>query len=130
MKVPALAAAAVLAIGGYTLAGCRSAPGQPMSTGLPTHTLRVGLIEWSIQVQARPLAPGPDRFLVTNAGTTAHDLRVSGSGTAAQTSLLAPGSSTVLAVATTAGERLTLTCTVPGHEAQGMLTHITVAQEG
>lgn len=111
------------------LSGCAvSTHASPAETGSPVHVLRVGLVEWAVQVQARPLAAGLATFLVTNAGTTRHDLRVAGPTGAVQTPLLPPGQSAVLHMRVTAGERLTLWCTVPGHRAQGMYTKIMVVQ--
>lgn len=111
------------------LSGCAvSTHASPAVTGLPAHVLRIGLVEWAVQVQARPLAAGLATFLVTNAGTTRHDLRAAGPAGAVQTPLLAPGQSAVLHMRVTAGERLLLWCTVPGHRAQGMHAKIMVAR--
>lgn len=110
-----------------TVSGCVGAPGRVAAKRPPGHVLRVGLIEWAIVVQARTLAPGPATLLVTNAGTTAHDLRVSGSGGTVQTPLLEPGQADRLDLQVRAGERLALSCTVPGHQAQGMYTHLVVS---
>ena len=109
-------------------AGCGAGqPGSSVGAAPPGHTLRVGLVEWRIVTSSRGLLAGADRITVTNAGTVAHDLHVSGPGVHAHTPLLEPGGTATLSVRPRTGSSLELTCEVPGHEQAGMTTTVGVA---
>lgn len=123
MNIRALTAGLVAA--GITVAGCGS--GQPdVGHAPPGNTLRVGLLEWRIVTSSTALTPGMDRLTVTNTGTTDHNLYVIGPGVHAHTADLPPGHSATLTLTTRPGTRLALTCELPGHEAAGMHTTVTV----
>ncbi|MGI8873183.1 MAG: hypothetical protein ACR2KP_02435 [Egibacteraceae bacterium] len=119
MRTPVLAAA-LAAI----LAACAGTadPGGP-----PVDEARVGLVEWDITASATRLADGPVSFDVTNAGTTAHDLRIEADGRQlAATPLLDPGQGATLTVDLVDAERVLLICAVPGHRKQGMRRQLPV----
>ncbi len=120
-----LAAALTLAVG-----GCVGNPpaASTARTGPPTATLRVGLLEWRIVTSGAAVLPGDDRFIVTNTGTTAHDLHVTGPGMHANTPILPPGHSATLSVTAPAGATLRLSCELPGHERAGMHATVTVTR--
>jgi len=68
---------------------------------------------------------GTYTFVVTNQGPSSHDLTVDGPGVSdAATPIFAPGTKT-LTVTLSKGS-YDLFCSVPGHKALGMNTHITV----
>jgi hypothetical protein len=101
------------------VAGCDT-PGATAASAPASGNLRVGLLEWRIVTSTAALTAGEDRLTVTNTGATAHDLHVTGPGVQAHTPLLPPGGTATLTVRTRAGETLTLTCEVTGHEDAGM----------
>lgn len=114
-----------LVAGGTLVAGC-SATGASTGSAPASAALRVGLVEWRILTSSAALTAGIDRLTVTNAGTTPHDLHVTGPGVQVHTPLLSPGATAVLEVPSRAGTTLTLTCEVTGHEAAGMHTAVAV----
>lgn len=95
-------------------------------TAPATASLRVGLLEWQILTSSRALTAGLDHLTVTNTGTTAHDLRITGAGVDDSTKTLPPGGTTTLTITTRRGTSLTLTCDLPGHEQAGMHTRVAV----
>lgn len=107
-------------------AGCAGAGGPAADTGTapPSHALRVGLVEWRIVTSSTTVAAGVDHLTVTNAGTTAHNLYITGDGIHAHTANLRPGQAVTLTITTQPGTTLTLTCEVPGHEEAGMHTTV------
>jgi hypothetical protein len=114
--VAATIAAALACAGSGCAANDRHATGMAQ----PSTALRVGLVEWQILTSSRAVTAGIVTLTVTNTGTTAHDLHVTGRGLHAKTPLLAPGRSAKLAIATRDPSRLTLTCELPGHVEAGM----------
>lgn len=104
------------------LGGC-AAEDPPTAPAPPAADQRIGLTEWDIVTERRPLLPGDVRLVVTNAGAAPHDLavRVGGDDRAA-TPVLDPGAAHELSFAVAAGERVELWCTVTGHHAAGMHT--------
>lgn len=114
--------AAVLAV-----AGC-----QPTSPARPADPaafadLRIGLSEYAISTSAAAVLPGINKFIVTNAGSERHDLRVSiDRRTVAQTDVLAPGQVVLLTFRSTAPSVLRLTCSLPGHVTAGMRISVPV----
>ncbi|GGH48013.1 cytochrome c-type biogenesis protein CcmH [Microbacterium album] len=92
-------------------AGQRSAPDRS--------ELRVGLIEWAVEVDADSVRAGEVTVVVTNAGASAHRLVVEGVAGHWETPLLHPGESHELTIRTEEGETLTMGCSVRGHEAHG-----------
>lgn len=98
------------------------------SEGAAASEVRVGLIDYEITTPSVAVRPGPATLEVTNAGRTAHDLRVAGEETDAYLATLEPGESDTIDVDVAAGEdQLTLWCTLPGHRQQGMETTLPVA---
>ena len=109
-------------------AGCGGAGGGSVENGTAaaSDSLRVGLVEWGIVTSSTAITAGVDHLTVTNAGTTAHNLYVSGGGVHAHTADLPPGQKATLTITTRVGTTLTLTCEIPGHEDAGMHTTVTV----
>jgi hypothetical protein len=97
---------------------CSSAAGPAI--GPPADTARVGLIEWDITASAEALTEGTVTLEVTNAGTTAHDLRISGGGQEKATPMLPAGDTATVTIQVDAGDEMVLWCSVPGHREQGM----------
>ncbi|MEZ7125659.1 cytochrome c maturation protein CcmE [Nonomuraea sp. AD125B] len=93
----------------------------------PVASTRVGLTEWAVTVGDPVLRPGPVTLEVTNAGSTAHDLIVTGIGVSAHTPVLAPGQTATLRLDAPSGALLTLVCGVTGHETLGMTGTLRVA---
>jgi uncharacterized cupredoxin-like copper-binding protein len=110
-----LAAVAVLAL-------AASACGSPATpAGAAASQLRVGLSEFEIAAVPAAARAGTVTLTVTNAGATAHDLVVDRENAPpARTDVLSPGETARLAVVAAAGEELRLSCSLPGHQAQGM----------
>lgn len=128
--------AALAALTAVLLSGCGSGSGggttsermtQHAATRRPVDRLRVGLTEWQIDVSAGRVTPGTVRMLVTNAGSTTHDLYVRGRRGTWHTRDLPPGGHQRLVVRTVPREGLHLWCSLPGHAAQGMRTTLPVA---
>lgn len=125
MTRKALACAAAL---GVLLAACSGSAPQAAAApaDLPASQLRIGLSEWKITTDVDRLAAGTVDLTVTNAGSTAHDLRVSFDGVATTTTrLLQPGERERLTIDAPPTTTVALWCTVPGHDAQGMHTTLT-----
>lgn len=108
----------VLLAAALLLAACSSSPVE--SSVEPTGQVRVGLTDFEITSSAPVLVDGDVTMKVTNAGATAHDLRIVGRAVDAHVPLLAPGESTSLTLDVGGEQQLRLWCTVPGHRAQGM----------
>lgn len=120
----AAAAAAVLAL---AAAGCDS-PAAPARAS--SSQLRVGLTEFEIAAVPAAARAGTVTLTVTNAGATAHDLVVSRENQPpGRTGVLSPGETTTLTVPAAAGEELRLSCSLPGHQAQGMELVVAVRGE-
>jgi uncharacterized cupredoxin-like copper-binding protein len=127
------AAALVVAVAlAAPLAGCTTTP-EPVPGGVPdgrpAAVQRVGLTEWDVVTEGRPLLPGPVELHVTNTGSAPHDLVLDVDGEIVATPVLASGQRHVLRFDAPAGQRLVSWCTVAGHRAQGMETDFTVAGE-
>ena len=118
-----------IAIGVVAVASSGCAAQATTSPSVPSDDVRVGLTEWEVVTSAPAVSPGRVQLTVTNAGATAHDLRVAG---AAEGSipLLAPGERRTVTLNVVAGGMLTLWCDVPGHRAQGMELEVPVTSEG
>lgn len=108
-----------------TLAACSGSPASPPG-GTPAERARVGLVEWEVTTAAGALVKGPVVLVVTNAGTTEHDLRIRGRRTDATTPRLPSGGTAQLKVDLSGEREVELFCTVPGHRAQGMVRRLPV----
>lgn len=118
--------ASVAFVGVAMVAGCADAP--EASERDTVSQVRVGLIDYEITTPTVAVEPGRVTFEATNAGRTAHDLKVSGDAETAHLPTLAPGESATLEVDVARGdEELTLWCSLPGHRGQGMETTLPVA---
>lgn len=114
----------VVLVGLLLVAGCgggRGAEGTPHTvpadSSAPTaavSTVRVGLVEWAVELSSQSAAPGALRLRVTNAGATEHDLTVTGREGTWRTEDLAPAESVVLIVRAAPGETLQLQSDEPG----------------
>ncbi|HEY3529703.1 MAG TPA: hypothetical protein VGK78_11170 [Nocardioides sp.] len=89
--------------------------------------VRVGLIEWTIVTSRSRVPAGRLTLVVTNAGTTVHDLVVRDGRGTWETPDLHPGQQTRLTVQAGPHETLQLWCSMPGHRAQGMHTTLTTS---
>lgn len=99
--------------------GCGSAPARSADVDAPpSAAVRIGLADFEIGASSTRLTNGMIELRVTNAGATAHDLRIEGRPEG--TEELTPGATTVLRVDATGAEELVLWCSLPGHRAQGM----------
>lgn len=90
--------------------------------------LDVGLTDFAIAASATTMPPGPIQLRVTNAGATAHDLRVEGAGSDTQTDVLRVSDTAVLDLDLTNVGALTLWCTLPGHRKLGMQLELEVVR--
>lgn len=89
----------------------------------------LGMREWSIAVYRPTVTAGTVRFLVTNRGEDAHNLRVRGPHgyrSAVSADAAAGGGRVTLRTRLTRPGRYTLLCVKPGHEALGMRAVIRV----
>ncbi|MGY2084537.1 hypothetical protein [Blastococcus sp. SYSU DS0539] len=108
------------------LGGCAT-EAVPTAPAPPAADQRVGLTEWEIVTEGRPLAAGSVRLIVTNAGAAPHDLAVRVDGEQrAVTPVLDSGEAHEVSFAVAADERVELWCTVTGHHAAGMHTVLDV----
>ena len=113
--------AAGLAVLGLLLAGVALGTGTSGSAsaagGGGATTIDVTLKEFAISPAMLMAPPGAVKLRVTNAGTMAHDLEVTGFPA---TPRLDPGETKVLDLGTLAAGTYPVRCTVPGHAASGM----------
>ena len=126
---PARRGGPVLALGlAAVLAGCSAEAPRTAPTPAPASSdQRIGLTEWEVVTEGRPLAAGDVRLVVTNAGAAPHDLAVRVDGNQrAVTPVLAPGEAHELSFSVSAGEHVELWCTLTGHHAAGMHTDVDV----
>lgn len=110
---------AALGVALLLTSACTAAP-DPLEAATAADTIDVGLTDFAIATSAERLIDGVVTLQVTNAGATAHDLRVAGEDVDHATSVLSPGASTVIRLDVARGEQLVLWCTLPGHRRQGM----------
>jgi uncharacterized cupredoxin-like copper-binding protein len=104
---------------------------RPASTTTTTkaapkpQTVAVTETEFKIALSTTQLKPGAATFNVKNAGKIEHDLVITGNGLTAGTPRFPGGQSKTLKVTLKPGS-YKLFCSVPGHEAAGMLENVTV----
>lgn len=102
------------------LAGACAPVPAPVDASEAADIIDVGLSDFAIATSAERLLDGRVTLQVTNAGATAHDLRVAGEDVDHATSVLPPGASTVIQLDVSPAGTLVLWCTLPGHRRQGM----------
>lgn len=102
------------------LLGACAAPSSTSPSSEVADELRVGLTEFDITSSATVLVEGTVTMEVTNAGATAHDLRIAATAVDEHVALLDPGESASLSLDTNGEQELRLWCSVPGHRANGM----------
>ena len=119
--------ALVLALALLTTTGCAAPADGPAVDAPPAASARVGLTDFAVTSRPVAVLPGSVRLDVTNAGATVHDLVVRGSSGEWRTPVLRPGEAAQLEIRAEPGERLELWCSVTGHDAAGMRSHLTVA---
>lgn len=118
---------AVIAGLSVAAAAC-SVPQQPSADMTPARQLRVGLSEYEVGTSDAAVLPGVVVLEVTNAGAEAHDLRVDGARQPAATPTIRPGDTATLTLRVAPDDdELVLSCTLPGHRAQGMHTRLVVS---
>jgi uncharacterized cupredoxin-like copper-binding protein len=126
------AAAAALT---FVLAACGSSSSPASSTSTSAGgsspaasgtKVDVTLKDFSITVApGTTFKPGTYTFVVTNQGPSSHNLTIDGPGVSdSATPTFAPGTKTL--TVTLSNGSYDLFCSVPGHKALGMNTHITV----
>ncbi|SEK68641.1 hypothetical protein SAMN04515665_104111 [Blastococcus sp. DSM 46786] len=110
------------------LTGCGAGGAAPVPDGPPVDELRIGMQEYRYQLSAGTLLPGAVDVVVTNAGSSTHDVvLVQGGTTLWASDLLGPGERQTIEVEVAPGEPVLLECTVGGHSAAGMHTTLDVA---
>ena len=110
---------AALAVALLLAGACAPAP-TAVDAGEAADTVDVGLTDFAIATSAGRLIDGVVTVQVTNAGATAHDLRIAGEDVDHATSVLPPGASTAIRLDVSSADTLVLWCTLPGHRRQGM----------
>ena len=110
-------------------AGCAAgSPAAPVPSGPPVSELRIGLQDYRFQLSAGTLRPGPVEVVVTNAGSTAHDVRLlQGEQQLAVSEVLPPGGRQTLRLDVAAEVPVLLDCTLRGHAEAGMTASLAVA---
>ena len=110
----------------FALASAACAAQATTGPSVASDDVRVGLTEWEVVTSAPAVSPGRVQLTVTNAGTTAHDLRIAGAAEGA-VPVLTPGERRTVNLNVVADGVLTLWCDVPGHRAQGMELEVPVS---
>jgi len=130
--VGGVAGAALLA-GGH-LAPVMAAAGDPqgrVAASSPSTAVGLGMREWSITAYRAKVKAGTVRFLVTNRGEDAHNLRVRGpNGYRSRISddAASGGGHAALTTRLKRPGRYVLVCVKPGHERLGMRATIRVVK--
>jgi hypothetical protein len=120
-----LCAAGLLVLG----AACAEATSEQTAGGPPSSEARIGLVEWGFTSSASALVAGPVVLEVTNAGSTPHDMQVLvGDEVVARTEVLRPGEAQTVRADLTGMDSVSLLCTLPGHESQGMVQQMEVVE--
>lgn len=128
MTVPRLTAVLMLLViaAACTPTGTATGPSGTAADGAPSDSIDVGLTDFAIVTSNARVVAGRVTMDITNAGATAHDLRIDGVDMDQRIEVLIPGGTTTLSVATAGADVLTLWCTLPGHRRQGMETTVQV----
>lgn len=120
----------VILIAVLSLAATACSAQRPSADPAAARQLRIGLVEYDVLASHAAVLPGDVTLEVTNAGAEAHDLRVDGALQPAATPTLRPGDTATLPLRVAPDqEELVLSCTLPGHRAQGMHTRLAVAPQ-
>ena len=90
--------------------------------GVAPAQVEVTLSEFAI-TPAQTTVPAGSQLVVTNDGAVEHNLRIDGTATP----MLPSGDTAVLDLAGLAPGTYTVICEVPGHEAAGMRTSLTIS---
>lgn len=110
------------------LAGCGGGSVVAPPPGPPATELRIGMIDYRFQLSAATLEPGTVTVVATNAGSSEHDVVLTEGGRElGRSDVLAPGGTQTFRVQVTAGGRVHLECSLPGHDAAGMHADVAVA---
>ena len=133
LRLAAAAAALTLVVaacGSSSSATSSSAPAGGSTPAVSGTQVNVTLKDFAITVAAgTTFKAGTYTFVVTNQGPSSHDLTINGPGVSNQkTPTFGPGTQN-LTVKLSDGT-YDLYCSVPGHKALGMDTHITVGSGG
>jgi uncharacterized cupredoxin-like copper-binding protein len=116
-----LAAAVVLAACGSSSKSSSSAAAGAGQSVTATE------VEYSISLSSSTVPAGNVSFQAVNGGKTVHTLAISGPGISEQkTADIQPGQKATLSVIGLKAGTYTLFCSIPGHEALGMKTTLTV----
>lgn len=121
-----------LAVGALlvVLAACGGQSAAPVAPGPPVSELRVGLLDFEFQLSATTLHTGEVSVIVTNAGSTAHDVALAQDGREiGRSDVLSPGAGQTFDIEVAAGGPVRLECTVPGHAQAGMRASVAVAAD-
>jgi uncharacterized cupredoxin-like copper-binding protein len=120
-----LVAPALIAV--FVLAACGSSSKSSSSAAAGSgQTVTATEVEYKITLGSSTVPAGNVTFQAMNSGTIPHNLAISGSGVSEQkTSDIASGQSGTLTVNLKPGT-YTIFCAIPGHEAAGMKTTLTV----
>lgn len=121
--------ASLCAAGLLVLGACAEATSEQTAGGPPSSEARIGLVEWGFTSSASALVAGPVVLEVTNAGSTPHDMQVLvGDEVVARTEVLRPGEAQTVRADLTGMDSVSLLCTLPGHESQGMVQQMEVVE--
>lgn len=82
--------------------------------------------EFSITLSDSTVKAGKVTFDIHNTGTVQHDIAVKGNGVNSNSGLIDAGKTKTWSVTLNTPGSYTIYCSVPGHEAQGMKTTLTV----
>lgn len=98
-------------------------------SGPPVRDLRIGLLEYDVELSASAVLPGRVTVVVTNAGSAPHDVRLrQGGRTLGRSRVLAPGQQQRLVLQVASARQIALDCTLAGHAQAGMRAQLAVAQ--
>lgn len=121
--------ASLCTAGLLVLGACAEASSERTAGGPPSSEARIGLVEWGFTSSASALVAGPVVLEVTNAGSTPHDMQVLvGDEVVARTEVLRPGEVQTVRADLTGMDSVSLLCTLPGHESQGMAQQMEVVE--